>query len=82
MRRTFLSLLAIMLLAGSAAAQELSYLSKLPPIIDRDVFFGDPEISGARISPDGKYIAFIKPWNGTRTRRPLAPPEAARALGR
>ena len=38
----------------------------LPPIIDRELFFGDPEISGAQISPDGKFIAFIKPFKGTR----------------
>jgi dipeptidyl aminopeptidase/acylaminoacyl peptidase len=38
----------------------------LPPLIDRELFFGDPEVSGAQISPDGKYIAFIKPLKGTR----------------
>ena len=64
MRRTLLSLLALMLLAGSAAAQELGYLSKLPPIIDRDVFFGDPEIAAVRISPDGKHISFLKTFKG------------------
>ena len=37
-----------------------------PPLIDRELFFGDPEISGAQISPDGAYIAFIKPFKGTR----------------
>jgi hypothetical protein len=37
----------------------------LPPLIDRDLFFGDPEIAGAQISPDGKFIAFIKPFKGT-----------------
>src|SRR6266540_6764314 len=37
-----------------------------PPIIDRELFFGDPEISGAQISPDGKFIAFIKPLKGAR----------------
>jgi Tol biopolymer transport system component len=36
------------------------------PVIDRELFFGDPEYSGAQISPDGKYIAFIKPFKGTR----------------
>ena len=40
--------------------------AQLPPIIDRELFFGDPEISGARISPDGKYITFIKPFNNVR----------------
>src|SRR3989442_11478465 len=38
----------------------------MPPLIDRELFFGDPEISGAQISPDGKFIAFIKPLKGTR----------------
>ncbi len=39
--------------------------SGLPPLIDRELFFGNPEISGATLSPDGQYIAFRKPWNGT-----------------
>ena len=38
----------------------------LPPIIDRELLFGDPEISGAQISPDGQYIAFLRPFKGTR----------------
>jgi len=41
-------------------------LAQQPPVLDRELFFGDPEISGAQISPDGQYIAFIKPWKGTR----------------
>jgi dipeptidyl aminopeptidase/acylaminoacyl peptidase len=28
--------------------------------------FGNPEISGAQISPDGQFIAFIKPYKDTR----------------
>jgi len=55
---TRLSLTALLLLAPAAAQQ--------PPLIDRELFFGDPEISGAQISPDGKYIAFLKPLNKTR----------------
>ena len=35
-----------------------------PPIIDRELFFGDPAYSGAQISPDGKYISFRKQFNG------------------
>lgn len=38
----------------------------LPPIIDRELLFGDPEISGAQLSPDGQYLAFMKPWKETR----------------
>jgi len=40
--------------------------AQLPPIIDRETFFGDPEISGAQISPDGKYITFLKQFNKVR----------------
>jgi dipeptidyl aminopeptidase/acylaminoacyl peptidase len=36
------------------------------PLIDRELFFGNPEIAGAEISPDGQYIAFLKPWKDTR----------------
>ena len=37
----------------------------LPPLIDREIFFGNPEITGAQISPDGKYVAFRKPYKDT-----------------
>ena len=30
------------------------------------LFFGDPEIAGAQLSPDGQYIAFLKPCKDTR----------------
>ncbi|HEX3280290.1 MAG TPA: alpha/beta fold hydrolase [Pyrinomonadaceae bacterium] len=54
-----------------------------PPLIDRELFFGDPEISGAQISPDGKFIAFIKPFKGTRNiwvKRTEEPFDAAKPL--
>ncbi len=59
MRLSWTGLLAALCLANALLAQQ-------PPLIDRELFFGDPEISGAQISPDGKYIAFMKPWNKTR----------------
>ncbi len=37
-----------------------------PPLLDRELFFGNPEIAGAQISPDGQYVAFLKPWKDTR----------------
>ena len=40
--------------------------SALPPLVDRNLFFGNPEIAGAQLSPDGKWIAFLKPWKETR----------------
>ncbi|MCI0662304.1 MAG: S9 family peptidase, partial [Acidobacteria bacterium] len=36
------------------------------PLIDRELLFGNPEISGAQLSPDGQFIAFIKPYKETR----------------
>lgn len=39
---------------------------EVPPLIDREVFFDDPEISGGRLSPDGAWISFLRPYNGTR----------------
>jgi dipeptidyl aminopeptidase/acylaminoacyl peptidase len=38
----------------------------LPPLLDRDLFFGEIQIGGAQISPDGQYISFLKPFEGTR----------------
>jgi len=46
-------------LASSVVAQQ-------PPIIDRALFFGEVQISGGQISPDGQYLSFLKPYKGTR----------------
>ncbi|HKZ77760.1 MAG TPA: alpha/beta fold hydrolase [Pyrinomonadaceae bacterium] len=59
----FCALLSVWL-AVPASAQ--SKTNSQPPLIDRELFFGDPEISGAQISPDGNFIAFVKPFKGTR----------------
>ncbi|HEX3769197.1 MAG TPA: hypothetical protein VHT72_12515, partial [Puia sp.] len=34
------------------------------PVIDREIFLGNPEIAGGQISPNGKFISFLKPFNG------------------
>jgi dipeptidyl aminopeptidase/acylaminoacyl peptidase len=44
------------------SAAPLPYLAQLPPLIDRDLLFGDPEIAGGQISPNGKMISFLKPY--------------------
>jgi len=36
------------------------------PLLDRELFFGDPQYSSASISPDGATIAFIKPYREVR----------------
>jgi len=33
----------------------------LPPLIPREVLFGNPERTSPRISPDGKYLAYLAP---------------------
>lgn len=54
--------------APATVAQEagarLDYLDKLPPLIDRQKFFGDPEIANSQVSPDGRYLTFTKPYEG------------------
>ncbi len=44
----------------------ISTLAQVPALIDRELFFGNPEISGAQISPDGKFVTFMKPYEDTR----------------
>ncbi len=73
-----ISIVVLMTVASSALGQQ-----GLPPLIDRQLFFGDPEISGAQLSPDGRFIAFIKPLNGTRNiwvKRTSEPFSAARPI--
>jgi hypothetical protein len=38
---------------------------QLPALIDRDLFFGNPTIAGANLSPDGKWLMFRKPFRDT-----------------
>jgi dipeptidyl aminopeptidase/acylaminoacyl peptidase len=62
MKRALLNALLVsaLLVPGGRA------LADLPQIIDRAVLFGDPEYSGAQLSPDGKFISFLKPLDGTK----------------
>ncbi len=50
---------AFVLLSLLAAAP--SARAELPPLIPRDVLFGNPERAGPQISPDGKSIAYLRP---------------------
>lgn len=65
MKKFFFGVFCLMVPALFAGAQS-SGEPGLPPLIDRDLIFGNPEIAAAQISPDGKYIAFLKPWKDTR----------------
>ena len=50
----------------AAAASPMTALADQPPLIDRNLFFGEVAIAGAQISPDGHYLSFLKPYKGTR----------------
>ncbi len=65
MKKLIYVILGIFLAVNSAVAQEKK-TAGMPPLIDRDLIFGNPEIAGAKLSPDGQYIAFLKPWKDTR----------------
>lgn len=68
MQRLFKAAICVALMVSCLAAQKKTPApaTGLPPIIDREIIFGNPEIAGAQISPDGKYVAFLKPWKDTR----------------
>ncbi|MBS0396058.1 MAG: S9 family peptidase [Proteobacteria bacterium] len=57
-RLSWVALVAGLASVAAGAAQ--------PPIIDRNAFFGEVQISGAQLSPDARFISFLKPYRGTR----------------
>lgn len=59
-----ISVLAIVMIMTATSFSLLAQESKLPPLLDRELFFDNPEISGGQLSPDGKFISFVKPYNG------------------
>jgi dipeptidyl aminopeptidase/acylaminoacyl peptidase len=61
MRRVLWAVVAISGVFVTAAVN-----AQQPPIIDRAAFFGEIQIAGAQISPDGQYLSFLKPYKGTR----------------
>ena len=60
--------LAALALAGLAACTSAptntTVAAANDTLIPRSVIFGNPERTGARISPDGKYISFLAPREG------------------
>ncbi len=61
MKRLAFSILAVLSICSAITIQ-----AEQPPIIDRAAFFGEIQIAGAQISPDGQYLSFLKPYKGTR----------------
>jgi len=64
--KNFVRISMCLILAGTAAGAQDKMAAGPPPLIDRDLIFGNPEIAAAQISPNGQYIAFLKPWKETR----------------
>jgi dipeptidyl aminopeptidase/acylaminoacyl peptidase len=64
-------------LARAVAAPE-------PELVARRVYFDNPDYSNVRVSPDGRYLAYLAPLDGVRNLwvAPLAEPNAARPLTR
>jgi dipeptidyl aminopeptidase/acylaminoacyl peptidase len=71
MKRSLLVLLtgilALSACAGPTKATKKAVAADgLPPLLDRELFFGDPQISSAQLSPDGTKLSFIKPYEEVR----------------
>lgn len=60
------ALLLLLATLGAALGAESTTSNGPPALIDRQLFFGDPQISGAGISPDGRLISFLRPYHGVR----------------
>lgn len=52
------------------------------PLIPRQALFGNPVKSGGQISPDGKWLSWMAPWNGVMNVHvaPTSDPSAVRRL--
>jgi dipeptidyl aminopeptidase/acylaminoacyl peptidase len=64
--KTFVRVLMCLSLLVTAAGAQDKKAAGVPPLIDRELIFGNPEIAAAELSPNGQYIAFLKPWKDTR----------------
>lgn len=53
------------------------------PLIDRDVFFGNPRMAGGQLSPDGVWLSFVQPLDAVLNvwvKRLAEPLDSARPL--
>ncbi len=57
-------LLVLTVLSGLLPAVAQEKAGALPPLLDREIFFGDPEVAFASLSPDARFVAFAKPLGG------------------
>lgn len=64
-QNSLLLLPAFFLLPLLGNAQKKEMRNNEIPLIERSLFFDNPEISGGQLSPDGKRISFTKAYRGT-----------------
>lgn len=70
LKAPFFSLLAVLFLFSDAVADQpaspttTTQSREATPLLDRQLFFGNPQIAGGQLSPDGKFISFMKPYQG------------------
>lgn len=68
MNKTLIATLAMVFVASGIQSNQViaqvieSETSKQTPLLDRELFFGNPQIAGGQLSPDGKFISFMKPY--------------------
>lgn len=59
------NLLTLAILTGILSVFSMTVSAQLPALLDRELFFGNPVIAGANLSPDGKWMMFRKPYKDT-----------------
>ena len=68
--------------ASTAATSAAAPAAINAPLIPREVLFGNPVKSAGQISPDGKWLSWMAPYNGTMNVyvAPVSDPGAAKRL--
>ena len=61
--RSFL-IICVFCFSNSNLTSDTVFAEETPSLIPRNVFFGNPQKARARISPDGKQLAFVAPVDG------------------
>lgn len=56
--------LFVFLISVSTTIAQTATNPTTAPVLDRELFFGNPEIAGGQLSPDGKWISFMKAYEG------------------
>jgi dipeptidyl aminopeptidase/acylaminoacyl peptidase len=49
---------------GLAVFAAAPLVAQMPPVIPVEQFFDSPQIAAAQISPDGRWLAYLKPYQG------------------